>query len=94
MSNERGTTHGVAHPMVYVLEEMIERDWRFSDLCKAVGGDAVDRLALEMCFLVQGTNVRWGDMAEKLDRAFGVSPGFIAGLEKQWLDDQAKESAA
>jgi hypothetical protein len=91
VSDKNRTTHDVPHPMVYVLEEMIERDWRFSDLCEAAEADAVDRAALEMCFLVQGTNVRWGVMNERLDRAFGASPGFFAGLEKQWLDDQTDE---
>lgn len=75
-------------PATAVLEEMLERNWCFGDLLTAMDADVTDRVALELLLLVGPTesNMRLGIMAEKLDRAFDVSPGFFANIEKEWLD--------
>lgn len=77
----------VPHASVYALEEMIARNWRFSDLCRAFGADEIDRVALQMFFLVQEPGALLGEMAERLDTAFGVTTGFFQSLEDQWRAD-------
>lgn len=80
----------VARPAIHALEEMFARDWSLGDLCRAMGADATDRLALEMLFLVDDPSIRLGEMAEKLDRAFGVSEGFFKRIEDAWIGGQGK----
>lgn len=78
------------HPSIHALEEMIERDWRFSDLLAAIDADVTDRTCLEMFFLVRDPGLLLGQMAARLDKAFDVGPGFFQALEDAYREDSAE----
>lgn len=71
-----------------IFEEMLERDWSLSDISSRMGGAnereiQADHLALHMYLIVANDGCLLGDETSgKLDKAFGVSAGFFANMER------------
>jgi hypothetical protein len=83
------------HPSIHALEEMFEREWSLGDLCRAVGGDyGPTRLELEMFLLLRDPGLLLGQMAARLDKAFGVGDGFFQALENAYREDSAERGDA
>lgn len=79
------------HPSVFIQEEMDVLGWSCADLANRMGMESCvrNKFALDLYFAAGPTNpsLRLGDVAERLGRAFGVSPDLFWGLEAAWLAD-------
>ena len=69
-----------------VFEEMLERDWRLSDISHRMGGTSwqernKDNAALHMYLVVANDCILGEEMCRKLSKAFGMSPEFFVNLE-------------
>lgn len=69
-----------------IFEEMLERDWSLSDIAIRMGGTTeqeiqIDQLALHMYLVVANENIRLGEAAPKLSKAFGLSEEFFVNME-------------
>lgn len=77
------------HPNIFIKEELEAREWSIDDLVRRMPGDyGINHLAIDM-YLDLGAdepNMRLGDMAAEIARAFGVSDEFFTNLEKTWFD--------
>lgn len=73
-------------PGEFIREEMDARGWSAEDLAERFGGDyAIDLLVVNLCLHVHDTSLILGrNTAEKLGRAFGVSPEFFLNLDTMW----------
>ena len=78
----------MAHPSVFILDELDERGWTRDELAVRMGGEsAINRLTLDMYFEVGPTEpslLLGEETARQLGRAFGVSPQFFLRLHAAW----------
>lgn len=80
------------HPAAFIEEEMDARGWSSLDVARRMAGDpARNQIAIDI-YLAVGTrkdkpptNLRLGNMADDLGRAFDVSPRLFRNLESAWL---------
>ncbi|MDB5531584.1 MAG: hypothetical protein JWR51_4687 [Devosia sp.] len=74
----------------YLGEEMDERGWTSWDVAARMGGKdlSLDALTVDILLAVQGVPrekvVIGADMYRQLERAFGVSEGFLEALNAAW----------
>lgn len=83
----------------YLGEEMEEREWTSWDVAARMGGDDLPRNALmvDILLAVQGVPrekvVIGADIYRQLERAFGVSEGFLERLNSEWEKYPDRRSA-
>jgi HTH-type transcriptional regulator/antitoxin HigA len=86
------------HPSEFIQDELDARGWTLADLAARMGSEsyALNRLSLDMYFAVGPTepNCRIGEeTAERMGRAFDVSPQFFLNLEAAWLREVERATA-
>ena len=74
----------------FIQEELEARGWTTADLAIRMGGKtaeerSLDKLAIEFLIADSPSVFIGPDGAEKLGRAFGVSPQYFLNLEKTYL---------
>lgn len=89
-------TNAIPHPSEYIKEELATRDWSVSELANRMGFEdcVLNKLSLDLYFEVGPlkTKMQLGqNMADKLSKAFDVSPDLFLNLEKAWLESMDNE---
>lgn len=79
----------------FIAEELEARGWSVADLAARMPGNFIrNALVLQVIIIVRSPTLTLGSMAEKLAGAFGTSPEFWHGLEKQYRDWHRRKVSA